>query len=214
MKSFLGAIVILIASGAQAALFNPTRSSGKVIESVAITQEASVTIENQSIPVAIIGAGLRQKKVALAKVKVYVAELLSSDASKFVRNDAEALSSLDQSRTIAYRLNFVRSVDAPTVQASFADAFKVNNIDITKPEMAQFLSAVKTGGDANAGKSLTIVAQKNADLTESVFYEDSNGKVTEINGPQGFAKSIFVIGLGKGADAGVDELRAQIIRGL
>ncbi len=214
MKSIIIATLLALAGTAQAAVLTTTKSSGKVIETINIAQEATVSIENQNIPVSVVGAGLRQKKVAVVKVKVYVGELLSSDASKFVRNDAEALNSIDQSRTIAYRLNFVRSVDAPTVQTSFAEAFKVNNVDVTKPEMAQFLSAVKNGGDANAGKSLTIVAQKNADKTETVYYEDSNGQVTKISGPQGFSKSVLVICLGKGADVGVDELRAQIVKGL
>lgn len=208
------AAVVAMTSTASAALLNTTKQSGKAIESVSISQDANVSIENQQIPVSIIGAGLRSKKVAIVNVKVYVAELMSSDASKFVRNDAEALNSLNQSRTIAYRLNFVRTVDAPTVQSSFAEAFKVNGVNVNETAIAQFLAAVKAGGDAISGKTLTVVAHKNADKTESIYYEDSNGKVTKVVGTEGTAKKIFVICLGKGADAGVDNLRNQIVKGL
>lgn len=208
------AAFVAMTSTASAALLNTTKQSGKSIESVSISQEATVAIENQQIPVSIIGAGLRSKKVAIVNVKVYVAELLSSDSSKFIHDEKSALASLDQSRTIAYRLNFVRSVDAPTVQSSFAEAFKVNGVDVKETAVAQFLAAVAAGGDAVSGKSLTIVAQKNADKTEAIYYEDSNGKVSKVTGPEGLAKKIFVICLGKGADAGVDNLRTQIVKGL
>lgn len=214
MKSIILSIALAISVSAQASILTSTKASAKQIESISITQEASVNVENQSIPVSIVGAGLRQKKVAIVKVKVYVSELFSSDASKFVRTETDALTSLNQSRTIAYRLNFVRTVDAATVQTSFGEAFKANNIDVAMPEMAQFLAAVKNGGDATAGKALTIVAQKNADKSETVYYEDSEGKVTKITGTEGFASRVFVICLGKGADAGVDDLRGQIIKGL
>ncbi|MGZ5278313.1 MAG: chalcone isomerase family protein [Pseudobdellovibrionaceae bacterium] len=208
------AAVVAMTSSASAALLTTTKASGKSIEAVSVSQEATVAIDNQQIPVSIIGAGLRAKKVAIVNVKVYVGELLSSDASKFIRDEKSALNSLDQSRTIAYRLSFVRTVDAPTVQSSFAEALKVNGVDVKETAIAQFLAAVAAGGDANSGKSLTIIAQKNSDKTESVYYEDSNGKVTKINGPAGFSKKVMVICLGKGADAGVDSLRTQIVKGL
>jgi hypothetical protein len=216
MKNTIIALAAAIAmtSTASAALMTTTADSGKKIEGVSIASEATVNLDNQQIPVSIIGAGLRAKKVALVNVKVYVAELMSSDASLFVRNDAEALASLDRSRTIGYRLNFVRDVDAETVQKSFKEALEVNEVDVNEASVAQFLAAVKAGGDAVAGKSLTVVARKNADHSETLVWEDSNGHVTAVNGPAGFAKKIFVICLGKGADKGIDALRKDLVKGL
>ncbi len=216
MKNMIVALAAVVAmtSTASAALLTTTHDSGKKIENISIASEASINLDNQQIPVSIIGAGLRSKKVALVSVKVYVAELMSSDSSLFIRNESEALASLDRSRAIAYRLNFVRNVDAETVQKSFAEALEVNNVDATEPAVAQFLQAVKAGGDAVAGKSLVVVARKNADYSETLVWEDSNGQVTKVNGPAGFAKKIFVICLGKGADSGVDKLRAQLVKGL
>lgn len=184
------------------------------IEGIQIANEGTVAIQNQQTPVSIVGAGLRSKRVAIVKVKVYVAELLSSDASKFIRTESDALNSLEQSRTIALRLTFVRGVDAPTVQTSFAEALKANNVNIQDGSISQFLKAVADGGDAVAGKTLTIATQKNADKTETVLYEDSNGKVTQVNGPEGFSRQLMSIWLGNPSDSGVADLKKQLIQGL
>jgi hypothetical protein len=205
----------LAASSAFAALLTTT-AGDKSIEGIKIAQEGQVNIDGQQLPVSLVGAGLRAKKVVIVNVKVYVAELLSSDASKFVRDDKNdaALNSLDNSRTTALRMTFLRGVDAATVQTSFKEALQANSVNVTDASVAQFLKAVEKGGDAVNGKALTIVTQQNADKTESVYYEDSNGQVTKINGNQGFARQLMSIWLGKSADSGVAALKAQLIKGL
>lgn len=190
-----------------------TTAGDKNIEGVQIAKEGTVSIENQQIPVSIIGAGLRAKKVAIVNVKVYVAELLSSDASKFVRTEAEALSSLDQSRTTVLRMNFLRAVDAASLQAAFADGLKANSLSTSDAEMASFLKAIADSGDAAAGKALTFVTQKNADKTETVYYEDANGKVTKLSGNEGFSKKVLSLWMGISQDAGVQKMKEQIIQG-
>lgn len=214
MKTLMVLLATAALSSTATAGILTTTPGSKTIESVQIASEGTVNVEGQKLPVSIIGAGLRAKKVALFNVKVYIAELLSSDASKFVRTDAGALTSLDESRTLAIRLNFLRGVDAPTVQTSFSEALKVNGINMTQPAIAQFLKAVADGGDAVSGKALTIATQKNADRTEVVYYEDSNGKVTKITGPEGFSRQIMAIWLGAPSDVGVANLKQQIIKGL
>jgi hypothetical protein len=216
MKRTIFATVLastLMASSAFAALLTTTPGD-KVIEGIKVAKTGQVNIDNQQIPVDLIGAGLRSKKVVIVNVKVYVAELMSSDASKFVRTDADALKSLDDSRTVAIRLTFLRGVDAATVQTSFKEALQANKINVADAAISQFLKAVDAGGDAANGKPLTIVTQKNADKTESVYYEDTNGKVTKVDGNEGFSKQLMAIWLGTPADNGVANLKAQLIKGL
>jgi hypothetical protein len=204
---------VTLSSSAFAAILSTTPGS-KTIEKIQVANEGTVSVEGQNLPVSIIGAGLRSKKKAMFNVKVYVAELLSSDANKFVRTSDGALNSLELSRTIALRLNFVRGVDAPTVQTSFTEALKANGVNVADQHVAQFLKAVTEGGDAVSGKALTIVSQKYADKTEAVYYEDANGKVTKIHGNEGFSRKLMSIWLGTPSDDGVANLKAQIIQGL
>lgn len=213
IKNLFTALVIASLTTTAFAGILTTTPSGQTLEGVQLAKEGTVNIQNQQVPVSFVGAGLRSKKVAIVNVKVYIAELLSSDASKFVRNEANALSSLDQSRTIVLRMHFKRGVDAASVQAAFADGFRVNNVNTSEEEIAQFLKAVSDSGDAVDGKAMTFVAQKNADKTETVHYEDSNGKVTTINGNEGFSRKVMSLWLGASADAGAQAMKEQIIKG-
>lgn len=204
----------LMASSAFASILTTT-AGDKSIEGVKIAKTGTVTVDGAPVAVTLIGAGLRSKKVVIVNVKVYVAELLASDAGKFVRNENDALKSLEQSQTIAIRLNFLRGVDAETVQSSFKEALQANNVNINDAAVAQFLAAVKNGGDAANGKALTIVTQKDATTgKETVSYEDTAGKVTRTTGDAGFSSKIMSIWLGNPSDNGVANLKAQLIQGL
>lgn len=204
---------LLLAVSAQASILK-TENGDKKVENVTVAKAGTVNTDGKDVAVGVIGAGLRTKKVLIANVKVYVAELLSSDSSKFVRNDAEALKSLELSTTIALRLNFVRSVEAEKVQVSFRDALTANSVDLKDPAIDAFLKAVSAGGEATEGKALTIVTQKSADGSEAVFYEDTAGKVTKVPGNKGLSRNIMSIWLGNPADGGIEKLKEQLIKGL
>lgn len=192
-----------------------TNAGLKSIEKIQIAKDGTVTIDGKEVLVSLIGAGLREKKVVLFHANVYVAELLSDEAAKFVRTEAEALNSLEQSRTIALRLNFLRTVDGTTIQKSFAEALKVNSVNLESEPIAKFLTAVSSGDEIAKGKSLTIVSQKKADKTETLYYEDGNGKVSSpLTGPEGFSKQIMSIWLGKSTDPEIEVLKQNLIKGL
>src|SRR5690349_3020629 len=115
MKNMIAMMAIaVISSSAFASIFEQT-AAGNSLKGVTVSKEANVTINNQKLPVSLIGYGMR--KVVI--VPVYVAELLSSDASSFVRNSAagnlDSLNSLNASRTTVIRLNFVRDVDSAKI---------------------------------------------------------------------------------------------------
>lgn len=186
------------------------------------TQKGAAKIEN--IPIAtgatlkdgaklqFVGAGLRSKKVLFVNVKVYVAQLFVGDLSKFKKAPGETLSSVASALPIAIQLHFLRDVEAEKVQSSFVEALKANKADLKKPEMQTFLEAVKNGGSAKEGKSLTIYGTKNADGTETLTYEDPYLNATVINGSAGFIKDVFAIWLGHPSDEGVAKLKAQILK--
>jgi hypothetical protein len=74
-----------------------------------------------------------------------------------------------------------------------------------------FLDAVKNGGDANSGESLTVLAHKNSDGSEVLIYEDSKGKQTTITGEKGLTQNIFSMWLGRSADEGVVSLKSDLL---
>lgn len=107
---------------------------------------------------------------------------------------------------------FQRDVDTEKIQSSFKEALLTNNVDLKKSEIQKFLEAVKNGGEVKEGKSLTILGTKKADGSETLAYEDSNLKITTIVGGAGFIRDIFSIWLGKASDAGIEKLKAEILK--
>jgi len=203
----------LTVAQAQANVLKLTAGSKK-IENVAIAQTAVLSLNKQDISLDLIGAGLRSKRVLIANVKVYVAQLFSSDAAQFVRTEKGALDSLRDCRTTVMSLTFLRNVDAPTVQQSFKEALTKNSINLTEPAMAAFLQAVVNGGDAVSGKTLVFAFQKNADGSETATYEDSNGHLTSVPGPAGTSRKLLAMWLGEPSDSGLASLKNDLVKGL
>lgn len=214
MKSVLQVLtasaIILSVSFAEASLLKLEKGS-RAIQGVNISKSADATIDQTSVHLGTVGGGLRWKKVLLAKVNVYVAQLLVSSPERFVKKDKEALKSLDDSETVAIQLTFLRTVDAPTVQSSFRDALSVNKVDMGTDAIKQFLSAVKNGGDATSGNSLTILVHKHSDGSETLIYEDSAAKQTVIKGDKGLTQKILSIWLGTPADDGVGSCKSDLL---
>ncbi|MGZ3742977.1 MAG: chalcone isomerase family protein [Pseudobdellovibrionaceae bacterium] len=160
----------------------------------------------------LVGAGLRNKKVLMLNVRVYVGEFFVADPAKFKKTPSEALKSLPEAAPAMIRLHFLREVDAEKVQASFKEALEANKIDLKKPEVQKFLEAVRTGGEAKKGKSLSVLGVKKSDGSEAITYESSNSKAITVSGGPGFIQDIFSIWLGQPSDEGVEKLKAEILK--
>lgn len=195
-------------SQAQAQLLSAQTGTQK-LEGVSLSSSLK-TSDNQSL--SFVGAGLRSKKVVMVNVKVYVGEFFVGDLTKFKKNPTEALKSSTDASPVAIRMHFMRDVDADRVQSSFKDALEANKIDLKKTEIQKFLEAVKSGGEAKKGKTLTVLGVKKSDGSETIIYEDANLKATTIVGGAGFIQEIFAIWLGQPSDDGVAKLKADILK--
>lgn len=200
-----------VASASVLTVENGTRS----IEGVNVASSASLTLPGTTSADKLdsIGAGLRTKKVLIANVKVYVAQIFLDNAGKFVRTNSGAIKSLSEMKAGAIRLTFLRSVDAPTVQVSFRDALDANDIDLKNKGIAAFLAAVNDGADAQNGKSMNISLKKGDNGIVTVVYENTAGVEKTITGDETLFKGIMAIWLGEPADAGLQVLKTAILKG-
>jgi len=212
MKALVLALTLAIGASASAGVLTTTPSK-KTIEGVTVAASATATVDGNNLSLTTVGAGLRTKKVLIAKVKVYVATLLATDPGAFARKDGQALGSLASQSGAAIQLTFLRGVDAATVQSSFKEALTANNVSLNKSEINAFLKAVAASGDARDGKTLTIAYASTAN-GDSIVYEGTEGAATTVRGPKGFAKDIFSIWLGNPSDNGVAELKTQLLQPL
>ncbi len=209
MKHIILLLAALFTWSAQAALLTPEGSSGTV-EKIALPESAAATLGETSIKLTSIGSAVRAKKVMFVNVKVYVGQILVGDKDSF--DKANPLQSVSNQNAAAIQLHFVRDVDAENVQASFKEALKVNKVNLDSEAMTQFLTAVKKGGVAQSGKTLTILAVKGPESQETIYYETNSGAVTEVKGPAGFTKDIFSIWLGTPSDDGVAKFKSDILK--
>lgn len=203
MKLFalVGTMITLLTSGAYA------QSGTNQLEGVTLSTNG-LTKDGQKLQY--VGAGLRNKKVVMVNVRVYVGEFFVSDTAKFKKSDA--LKTVADASPALIQLHFLRDVDAEKVQSSFKEALEANKIDLKKPEIQKFLDAVKTGGEAKSGKMLSIYGAKKGDGSEVITYEDSNSKAITVSGGAGFIQEIFAIWLGTPADSGVAKLKEDILK--
>lgn len=185
--------------------------SGKENSGVKLSKSASVKVDQYNVNLTQVGAGLRTKKVLVANVKVYTAEVFVSDANVVVKKDAELLSSVAASKTAVVQLTFLRDVEADKVQVSFRDALVANKIDINSAEVTKLFSYMVAGGEAKTGKTMTFVTNKNSDGTETLYFEDTNGKVGTVVGKD-LTKNIFSMWLGVPADDGLTKLKEELLK--
>jgi hypothetical protein len=206
--AFFTTLTLSFASQAALLKLDPGQKSNNGIN---VSAGGVATVDGHAYKLNTVGSGLRSKKVLLANIKVYVAQLLVSSPNSFVRKDNEALKSLEDSQTVAIQLAFLRTVDAAKVQVSFRDALDANKVDINQGAIKQLLSAVNNGGDANSGGTFTFVVNKNSDGSETLVYEDTAGKQVEIKGDKGLTHDVFSMWLGVPADDGIANLKSSLI---
>ncbi len=214
MKNILGLMFFtaLISTAASAELVLGGVSTANYSgTSVPLLNTANIQVEGGNQAVGFVGAGLRTR---FTVAKVYVAQLFTSDPSKFVRSQEgmQALDSLDAVKTVVFQLTFLRNVDANTIKVAFDDSLSANGVNVSEPAIQQFLAAVDSGGPAINGKTFTFVTVKG--VADTLYYEGTSGVVAKISGP-GLARKITSIWLGKlsNGDAGLEKLKQQIISG-
>lgn len=206
-------ISLLMVSNFSMAGVLKVETANKTIEGVKVDTSATIKTDSGDLKLDFLGAGLRSKKVLIANVKVYVAQVLADNAGKFVRTNDGAMKSMDDMSTVAFSLTFLRDVDGPTVSKAFQDSFDANNVDSNNAGIKSFLSAVSVSGQADNGKTMNIIVTKIDDKNSKITYEATNGKVSIVSGDASLFNSIASIWLGASADKGLEVLKAAILKG-
>ncbi|HEY8278285.1 MAG TPA: chalcone isomerase family protein [Bdellovibrionota bacterium] len=177
------------------------------IEGVKVSESAKLKMTERNYALKVVGAGLRYKKVALFKAKVYVGELMMDAPEKFQKTKEGALGSLAAQKAVAVRMTFLRDVDGEKISSSFKDALKENSISLDSAHVKAFLDAVKTGGEVKEKTTLVVLGEKLPSGKEAVSFENSEGKLSTVVGEPGLIREVFSIWLGKIDDSGLEHLR-------
>lgn len=212
LSSILFSFVVL-AGPAQAAVLKLDQGKSEK-QGVNISVGGSATVDGKAYPLTTIGSGVRFKKVFF-NIKVYVAQLLAGDASKFVKTEEGALASLDQQTAVAMHLTFLREVPMDKLVSAFEEGFAANQIDMAASDIVQFMSLVQAGGAGEEGGQLSIVVIRGADGSETLSYEverSRNPYSGSMKGSSGLAKKIFALWLGHPADDFLGQLKTELLQ--
>lgn len=212
MKSALLGLLLVTSMQAQGSILT-LQTGAKKIEGVPTATGGSVSLQGQAITLQPVCAALRWKPVLVAKVNAYVGQILSTDASKFIRNESQAIDSLNLSNTIVFHYTMLRDVDSATLTKSFRDGLVANKINMSQAHINALVAAVSGVGDIRKNQTMFAAVRKNADGTETLFFENPAGTVSEIQGPAGFSRDMIAIWLGTPADKGIADFKAHCIAG-
>ena len=218
--AFLAAGSLLVASQARADLLNLSPGSN-TINGVNISTGAKSA---DQVDLTTIASGLRRKRVAIIDVNVYVLQVLVNDSSQWQRYNAArdgsnplasmtSLNSLQGETSIGLTLSFLRTVDGPTVATSFREALTTNGLDTDSGDLAQFLALVSSAGDAKNGSTIELLLTRDANGSETIRYQGSNGQVQSMTASNPVIQSILSIWLGKTGEMGLNNLKKQLIGG-
>ncbi len=181
---------------------------------IIISTGATATVNGQTVTLTTVGSGLRQKKVVIVPVNVYVAQVLVSDAARYVKTNDGALPSLDANQTVAMHLSFLRNVDASTINEAFQASLDVNGISQKDPDIIKFKQLVDELGGLRDNGSLTILLSKNTDGTETLVLENKKDRSESRShiGAPGLTHKLMSMWLGVPADSYLEALKAELLQ--
>jgi len=194
----------------------------QIIETVNIAKSVELSLLNPGTGIEqrqleILGAGLRIKKLnPMNKVKLYVTQIFSEDASTFERTSpSEALTSLTKIKLAIIHLTFLQGTDSQELKRSFEVALLENGVDVKREDIANFLTAIDDGRYYQYNKStMAIVLSKLEDGKVKVVCLNKNGEEKTIIGDSQLFTNIFSIWLGTPTDPGMENLRTSLIKGV
>ncbi len=192
-----------------------TLKPGTVVkQGVNVSIGATAKVGETNSELTTVGSGLRKKKVVLIPIKVYIAQLMVSDQTRYVKTAGGALASIDNQPTVAMYLKFLRDVPAGNIKESFQASLDANNVPATDPDIVKFMSLVDQVGAAETNGSLTILMSKAADGSETLNLEMKNQAAVEksMTGAKGLSHKLMSIWLGAPADDYLAELKAEMMQ--
>lgn len=192
----------------------------EVFHDVKLSKEAQVKLGEREVTMPRIGKGLRVKETIFGTFDVSVVELFASSPEKFVRTEAEAISSLQQSEVITLTQTFMRNVEASKIEGAYADGFARNKavldeagLSVKTSPIKDLLKKIRESDDISKGERMTVTLVRSGDTWNMVF-DYGTLEPLHIEGNAGLGKVFLALWFGNtGDDAGLTALKAALLSG-
>lgn len=148
------------------------------------------------------GHGLRSKKVAIMKFKVYTAELFQgTEAPSWDKN----IDTLNLSAPWALRMQFLRDVEIEKIESAFKEGLKANAVDLNEDVIKSFFKEVQNLKDLKKKDQVLLAFGKDNKL----FFFKNKEALGQVQGAD-LTKKILSIWLGTPADKDLEELKSKL----
>ena len=219
LQSWLLALALVTAAPSYAAPHLELKPSTIMIEGIAIADSAVLHApDGKQVVLTTEGAGLRRKKFLGVPLKIYVAQLFTSEPEKFAATVEGALDSLDNIHEVALHISLKRSVSAAEMVGALNDGLAANKAALAQhgiqvdgnPDLENIKTTIASTGDLNAGSTAIFVLQR-ATTGNVLHYQAPNGSIHTMPDRNGLGRAVFSLWLGVSADQYLEALKAQLV---
>lgn len=214
------ALALGFAFSAQATVTIKTEAASEKFEDVTLLKKATLEIDSTKSELNQVSHGLRKKAVfGLVPVRVYVLELLASNASKLDKTEDGFLKSLPASGPVILHITFLRDLPGTKISEAFKEGLEKNGIKTLTPELEQVLKVISEIKEFKKNESFSIavswkeVEKDKVKSTEATVYlQQTGGEIKSVSGSPVFAENFLSIWFGQPSDSRLGDLKKSLIK--
>ncbi len=212
MRSLLAIVVLsFIASPAFALIEMGPKSATKIKDTTLVESVTSADAAGKPVVLKRFTQGLRQKKVALFWVNVYVAQMFSAQKPDFASID-KLRASIAKGIPAVISMTFLRDIGVSKIIDGFKEGLKENGVKTDAAPYSKFLDAVKASGDVKDGQTYHV-AFSGDDKKVTISFQ-TNGKeyFNMADADAATMDSLLKIWVGKPVDSGLEKMQEQLLK--
>lgn len=189
-----------------------TEAASEKFEDVTLLSKASLELAGSKSELTAVSHGLRKKAVfGLVPVRVYVLELLASNATKLDKTEDGFLKSLSASGPVMLHITFLRDLPGNKISDAFKEGLESNGIKTLTPELEKVLKEISEIKEFKKNESFSIaVSWKEKEAT--VFMQQTGGEIKSVVGTHEFAENFLSIWFGKPSDSRLGDLKKSLVK--
>lgn len=189
-----------------------TEAANEKFEDVTLLSKANLELPGSKAELSAVSHGLRKKAVfGLVPVRVYVLELLASNASKLDKTEEGFLKSLPASGPVMLHITFLRDLPGNKISDAFKEGLESNGIKTLTPELEKVLKEISEIKEFKKNESFSIaISWKEKEAT--VYMQQTGREIKSVAGAPEFAENFLSIWFGKPSDSRLGDLKKSLVK--
>ena len=176
----------------------------QLLESKEVENKLEINYDKLKTVLTARGEGIRHKKFAMFNINVYKGKLFFPESMKDIKDPAELL----KSKTIAVKINPMRSFAGDKLKEAMTVSYEKNKVDPSSKAQVEFLDLISKN-KIEKDQPVFLIGVVNKDTEELHLIMNNLNQI--IIGSSGFVKEVFSVWLGEPVDADMAKLKSILI---